>query len=478
MRFADRVRPGGPTAGNLGPGLRFHYIPGQPPTSRRNLDSTEYANIVFSFARHYEAARRAGMAPLEGTRLGLMRSWARRVLAGYWTHAGYLNWDSGLGFNRWHQAKKLGLAQQALIGLATAPSLQPSPAYGRWAKWLLDRGLAFYDRQAERHGGLAPGVFFGVKVVPQGDGARQLAAARVQANAARAILAGLGGAAAEAPPALYAYDPDTGRLAVTTRAYNTAIVPVNHGAFPYGGIELARLFDAEQEVAAGVGGRPPAAFGLLVRDISGRRLLATQSGAGRRTDPRVTPLRLTRAPAGVAATAATRSRRAYAGPFRDLRATGVVRGASFAARASHRFTAGWIESSWIARRRAGRARVSTDALFPSWGARGRPVAVLTDGRRVGVGARRRSLAGVAYFEIDSVHSGYVVVPLRAPRGATFHALATSPQGSAPTPGRTLAVQIARASRAAGVGFAVRLAPARPATADAVARSLGARVAAP
>ena len=461
VRFADGVRPRGRAAGNLGPGLRFHYLPAHPAASRMNLDSAEYANIVLSFARHYEAARRAGMTALDGPRLGLMRRWARRVLAGYWTHAGYLNWDTGLGFKRWHQAKKLGLAQQALIGLATAPSLQPSPAYGRWAKWLLDRGFEFYDRQAERAGGLAPGVLFGVGVEPQGRGSQQLAAARMQANAARAITGGLGGAAAEPPPPLYAYDPDTGRLAVTTRTYNTAIVPVNQGAFPYGGIELARLFDADQVVAATTGGRPPAAFGLLVRDVGGRRLLATQSGARRRVDPRVTPLRLTRAPAGSAATAATRSRRAYAGPFRDLRATGVVRGGGFTARSSHRFTADWIESRWAARRLAGRTRVTVDALFPSWGEGGRPVAVLADGRRVGAGARRRPLAGVAYFELDSGRSGYRVVPLRVPRGATFHGLGTRPQDAAPAPGRTLALQLARASRTGGVRLAVRVVPLRP-----------------
>ena len=58
--------------------------------------------------------------------LRLMREWSRRALAGYWTHAGYMNWDSGLGFERWHQAKKLGLTQQALIGMASTPSLLPA----------------------------------------------------------------------------------------------------------------------------------------------------------------------------------------------------------------------------------------------------------------------------------------------------------------------------------------------------------------
>src|SRR5215217_2354608 len=79
------------------------------------------------------------------------------------------------------------------------------------------------------------------------------------------------------PPALYAYDPDIGRLAVTTPTYNTAIIAVSGGAFPYGGIELARLFDGRQEVAANIGGRAPTAFGLLVRDGAGHRLLSTQT---------------------------------------------------------------------------------------------------------------------------------------------------------------------------------------------------------
>ena len=62
--------------------------------------------------------------------LGLLRDWVRRVLAGYWTHGGYLNWDTGLGFSRWHQRKKVGLAQLALIGVASQPELQPGADSG------------------------------------------------------------------------------------------------------------------------------------------------------------------------------------------------------------------------------------------------------------------------------------------------------------------------------------------------------------
>src|SRR4029079_14047894 len=99
----------------------------------------------------------------------------------------------------------------------------------------------------------------------QDSGDASLASARMAANAARAIAAGLGSARASEPPALFAFDPDTGRLAVTTPFYNTAIVPVSQGAFPYGGIELARLYDGDQDVAGHIGGRPPAAFALLRR---------------------------------------------------------------------------------------------------------------------------------------------------------------------------------------------------------------------
>jgi hypothetical protein len=60
-------------------------------------------------------------------------------------------------------------------------------------------------------------------------------AARVAGNAARAVAAGLGSAPAVEPPPLYAVDPGTGRLAISTPSYNTAVVPVSQGAFPYGG---------------------------------------------------------------------------------------------------------------------------------------------------------------------------------------------------------------------------------------------------
>ena len=80
------------------------------------------------------------------------------------------------------------------------------------------------------------------------------------------------------PPPLYAFDPDIGRLAVTTPKYNTAIVAVNQKAFPYGGLDLARLFDGEQEVV--VQHRRPSA-GLLRPDGARRGRPARRRLPGR-----------------------------------------------------------------------------------------------------------------------------------------------------------------------------------------------------
>ena len=176
-----------------------------------------------------------------------------------------------------------------------------------------------------------------------------LAASRQAANAMRALAAGLGAHRAHRPPPLYAFDPDTGRLAVTTPTYSTAIVPANQGAFPYGGLDLARLLDAEQDVAGTLGGTGSAGFGLRVGH------LRTQYGT-RLYAPATQPLQLVRAPQRVRAPVT--ALRAYAGPFRDLR----VRGSRPpAGTVEYRFTRRTIRARWTA---SGPGGVVT---FPSWG---------------------------------------------------------------------------------------------------------------
>ena len=170
------------------------------------------------------------------------------------------------------------------------------------------------------------------------------------ANAARAVDAGLAASSRARPPPLYSYDPDIGRLAVTTPKYNTAIVAVNQKAFPYGGLDLARLFDGKQEVAANIGGRPPASFGLMVRDVAGRRVAASQVGRSR-VDPGVRPLTLTKAPRGAGAVSSAgrpRLRRTVQRPARDRRDDRP----RLLLRVTHRFTRDFIQTRWDATRRS------------------------------------------------------------------------------------------------------------------------------
>jgi hypothetical protein len=465
-RFVAGVRSDPARAGNLGPGLRFHYLPTASVHNGMNIDSAEYGSMVAAFTRFYASARRRGMAAPSARGRRLLGAWLRRVLAGYWTHGGYLNWDTGYGFARWHQIHKYGLAQQALIGIASTPHLASSRLRAR-AAWMLDRSFAFHERQARRGpAGVTAGTLFGVPSRMRGDGFGELGAARVAGNAARAIAAGLGRLHRARPPALYAFDPDTGRLAVTTPRYNTAVVPVSQGAFPYGGIELARLYDGDQEVAANIGGRPPASFGLLVRDTQGRRVLVTQTPSTKlRAHP--APLRLTKAPAGVAVAPRTAARRPYAGAFRDLRAVGHRRSGGLDAHVRHRFTASFLESRWSLRRRAGDRRYSVAVLFPSSGSGARITALRRDGARVGVGHARIALNGVAYLHVESSHSGYVVLPRAARPGVTARAIQTASQASAPQAGPTLMVELARRHKVSRLAFAARMTPV-PADADPAA----------
>ncbi len=439
VRFARRSRA------NFGPGLGFRYLPHRSNASTSNVDTAEYASITLSAARFLEPARAAGMRPLPRAAVRLLRDWARRAVAGYWTHGGYLNWDTGLGFKRWHQTKKLGLSQQALIGIASSPTVA-GPRLRAWAKWMLDRGFVLFDRWSRRAGGVPPGLAFGVHVDPQSGGDARLGAARMAANAARAVAAGLGDAPSRRPPALYAYDPGTGRLAVTTPHYNTAIVPVSHGAFPYGGLDLARLFDGDQRVAAGIGGRPPSAFGLRVRDLGGRTLLATQRA--RTYGP--PPVRLTRAPAGVGVAAATGARRAYAGPFRDLRLRGETGALGLRASSAYRFRPRWIDASWTATSRTG-APLSTDALFPTWGDR---PAIALNGHRLDRAAV--PIARGDRLTIRSGGTGYSVTIRNAPPGASARLVPGNRQASAPRAGPSIAIGLTHAQPFARTALGVRI----------------------
>jgi hypothetical protein len=412
-RFVRGVRHpldrGGTT--NLGRGYQFHYLPHYPGADPSNLDSAEYGSMTLHALYPYEAALAAGMQPLPGGDIAILKNWVERVLFGYWTHSGMLNWDTGLGLARWMKAKTWAYAQQGLLTIAASRHFLRSPEYAGWAKFMFDRGLALYERT------LVDGALrvypsahlYGTTTVHQSTGDQRIFSARMAANAARAVTLGLGRMRAPEPPGLYAFDRDTGRLAVSTPRYGTALVPDNRGAFPYGGIEPARLLDKSGRPVGGLGGRGPAAFGLVVRGRHGR--MSTQGRTGE--------LSLDRAPRGV---------------FNELRVTGRVSGRDATITAAHRFTERFIETTWTIHRHGD---VVVDAQFPTW--RGAAIeAILRDGTVRRVGSGWMALDDVERFELG----GYSVEV----EGSRARAVHVAPQSTSPRPGPTLVVRVGSADR--------------------------------
>jgi hypothetical protein len=450
-RFVAGIRtpqPGMRTT-NLGPGFAFHYQPGRSPLTKLNFDAPEYANIVATALQHYPEARRAGMAPLPPGAVGLLRGWVRRLLAGAWTHAGYLNWDTGYGYQRWHSGQYWAFSQQGLLAIATARPFWPHPRAGAWAKALFDRGLILYSRWSDEAGaGVAPKLPFGVHSRHED---YDLYATRIAANAMRAVGLGLGGMAAQDPPPLYAYDSDTGRLAVTTPRYSTAIVPSNRRAFAYGGIGIARLYGRAQRPLGTIGGTPPGAFGVVVRDARGHERLASQRGKRFPGSLRLTGRELAVAPplAGHRATPA-------AGRFAAIGALGHVARGAVRMTSTHRFRPDSIETRWAVTCSAGCAGSRVDAHFPSWGRGAHVVAVLRGGVRVRLfrdGPVVR-LGDVARVEL----AGYDVVPLEGPAEARLRLVGAPRQATNPDPGPTLAIRLVDRARLTGVALAVRVIP--------------------
>jgi hypothetical protein len=456
-----RLSPGG--SPNLGPGYRFHYLPRAQPYHPYNLDSAEYASETCHFVMHYEQAIRAGMQPIAPAYMLQLRAWIEHIVYGYWTHGGYLNWDTGYGFKRWHAGRTWALAQQGLLAIATSPRFHNVPELGGWAKFLFDRGLQLFERlsvTAPDGLGIAPANLYHVNVEQLGLSIREMFAARMQANAARAIALGLADQPATEPPPMYSFDGDIGRLAITTPSYNTTVLAVNQHAVPYGGIELARLYDGDQRVVSNVGGRPLASFGVLVRNAAANEVLLSQRA--RNHAPPKPPVELLVSPDGPVHRAKPYPRRPYGGAFKTIVARGRTQSSEVAVETVHRFRPTYIETRWkIAPRRRG--RLTVDVLFPSWGRAAQIEAVLRNGARVtlaskGARARRVRMRDVAYFYLAGEESGYVVVPTGPARG-TAHIVHPKRQSSAPRPGPTLAVQVVRHARFRRTGLKVRIAPA-------------------
>ena len=247
------------------------------------------------------------------------------------------------------------------------------------------------------------------------------------------------GCAGSTPPPLYAFDPDVGRLAVTTPSYNTAVVAVNRGAFPYGGLELARLFD----VQPGRRGRHRRAPAGVLRRRRPRRRGQDRAGLAARGD-RLRAAGVARAEVG----AARRGR----GRFSRLRVAGSVSKGGTSIRTEHRFESAFIETEW---------RVSGAALDDGRGAvpelgRGRARDRGRQGRLAPLRSRRRRVAGQGRAGSTSRASTRATSSCSAAARARASTQAVASQSSAPHPGPTLTV------RTKSTVIVARLAPAKTA----------------
>jgi hypothetical protein len=448
---------------NLGPSYNFHRNPFQRAGANQNIESAEYANIVLDVIYYYEQAKRAGMQPLSKRQARTLRAWVKRALPAYWTHSGYLNWDTGLYLYRWHLSRYWAWSGQGLLAIATSQNFV-NDNERLWGKHIFDRSLALYERFSERWDDdrREPGSsLYGITTkFTEG---RHFELARFQALAAEAVLRGLGDAKAEEPPPLYAFDPSIGRLTVTTPSYNTAITAVSNGAFPYGGIELARLFDSRQRVVSHIGGRAPAGMGIMV-SAPGRSIIASSQRPRAVLRPGRRPITLTRSPRGRVRKGSRYPRSPYAGRFTVLETDGFSRRAGIVFRSRYRFSADRIDVSW----RISRARtdaLSAEVLFPSW-----EEATINVHKKTGELVKLTAtapvpqidLAGVDYFFIDGGEGGYVVLPRGFSATPQVGLIQPSGQSSNPRPGPSLSIRLARPSRWSHLFLDVSLALARDA----------------
>lgn len=439
LRFATyATRPQIPgDSPNLGPGWHFSYLPNWPPTASFNLDAAEYANETIDAVRHYSQALAAGMVPLPSWALGVLRSWAWRVLYGYWTHAGYLNWDTGLGPRRRYIGKVFALAQQGLLAIAVSPTFQLDASMASHACWLFDQCLALYGRWAnEDPSGLAPPVQFGDREHPQSEESRILFAARTASNAAQAIHLGLGYIPPAQPPSMYSFDPDSQRLAVSTPHYSTAIVVHNRGAVGYGGIDLCRLFDSLGRPVGCTAGFGIANFLARVLDDRGGLLVDTQMGTRASMSVAAIDQRgnLRRAGPGSAPYPSL----PYAGPMRFVSVSGQVDVAGAGIETEHELRVEGIHLRWRMTLPEG---CGWEVVLPTYGKSAEIVAE----RRSGSSRLLPDQPAVALDRLEKVliqadAGSYVVEVLGQSPPATVRVVAVSPGLEAANPGPSLLLE--------------------------------------
>ena len=395
-------------------GLRLPLQPAPAGVGAANFDTPEYANIVATALQYHARARQAGMKPLPERSVGaaarLGHAAADRVVdarrlpqLGHRPRLAALALRPVLGVRAAGAARDRGRAR--VLGAAGVRALGQGD--------LRPRAAALRALGGEAGGVLAPQQPVRRLPRPPRSGPLRHAHRRERRAGDRARA---GPHALLGPAAALRVRPRGRRLAVTTPRYSTAIVPDNHGAFAYGGIDLARLFGPGQRVAANIGGEPPDAFGVVVRDAAGHEVLASQHGRVHRgraePAPRAAPRRVQRSPGG--------RRR-------------LARAAACGSRPRHRFRHGSIDERWDVRCRGRCGPFTVDVHLPSWGEDAVIDAIRRDGSRVRLArAARRSRWPTS--SDDRARRGYAATPTHRAPGAVLLPVATTPQRTDPAPG--------------------------------------------
>jgi hypothetical protein len=459
---------------NLSQSWSFHRDPFEGVNSAQNIESNEYACIILDALSYLPEAKQYGLT-LTSQQKKVLKAWSKRAISAYFTHSGYLNWDTGLYLERWHLGRYWAWSLGGLFAIMLNDE-QGDAADAQHAKWLFDRALATYTRWAKLNGAAVPQT-------PTYPVDSELApnppdmAARFVFLATRAVWRDIEKLPSAEPPALYAYDPAIGRLTVTTRSYNGAIVAQTNGAFPYGGLDLCRLSDADQRVAASIGGKGAANFGVVVKNAAGDEVVAS---ATPRTKSGPPPLTMTKGPKGKVTDGKTYPSQPYAGSFSEIEVTGVRKAHGVSVRSTNRFEPDRIVTTWKVTRDDNDQALDVDARFPSYGAKATITAVATSGSPIALkrGGDPVKLSRIAYFWLRSGgdETGYVVVPLSFHDDARTAVIRPGKQSSAPEPGLTLVVRLASGDKTFGtrqLKVAIGIA-ATSAEAQAVAAQLGAR----
>jgi hypothetical protein len=400
---------------NLSRGYGFRYLPQFKGGGANQTETVEYANLVHSALGFYQTAVHAGMRPLDARQIRQLQLWSRHILFGTWTHSGYPNWDSGLGTARRHIQQYWAFALDALVKSVGPGALLSVSGERSYVRSIAEQGLRVYARVGWPGSGPwpSPTSFHAPNGFPAGTQSPLITPLRMAIIAAELDVR-LPSTTAKIPPNMYSHDAEFGRLAISTTAYNTAVIkPVTQGE---GGLDLVRLFDARQRPLTTLGAA--SSFGAAPGIRLGR------GNAGVLDDQPGTQARW-RVPA-----IAVGSRRNTAGTFRSLVAGGAMSSGGARIAVRHAFATETITTTYRISRGAA---TNVTLRMPVWG-RGSTITLIRGGSGSGRRMVRRG-TGALLVRCITPEGGTMLVAFRGvPRRARlttvrFAGGARTPQGA-------------------------------------------------